>query len=109
MPRSKKDKFHESVLEIIKDLLKEGKFYRGTEQIEDSERNALLIKRYLYRYLSEKNPELSGIDKILNIKKMSETEMVKLVKNIPELDDLEKQIQEHLLIEKIAKKDILEN
>ena len=94
--RSKKDEFHEQVLHMIKDMLKDGKFYRGSEQIEDNERNALLIKRYLYRYLSEKNPELSGMDKILNIKNMTEDEMVKLVKNIPDLDDLEKQIQQHL-------------
>jgi hypothetical protein len=94
--RSKKDEFHEQVLQMIKDLLKDGKFYRGSEQIDDNERNALLIKRFLYRYLSEKNPELSGMDKILNIKNMTESEMVKLVKNIPDLDDLEKQIQQHL-------------
>lgn len=41
------------------------------------------------------------------MKKMTETEIIKIVKNIHDLDELEKQIQEDL-IKKIAKKDILE-
>ncbi len=38
---------------------------------------------------------------------MTETEIIKIVKNIHDLDELEKKIQEDL-IKKIAKKDILE-
>ncbi len=41
------------------------------------------------------------------MKKMTETEIIKIVKNIHDLDELEKKIQEDL-IKKIAKKDILE-
>lgn len=101
---SQKEKIHSEVLEIIMGMLNKGLLTQSNKPIEATERNAKLIKAYIYRLISEKNPQMGGMDKILTFKTMSESEIIKMVKKMPELDELEKSIQEHLEQKKTNKK-----
>jgi hypothetical protein len=71
--------------------------------IESSDRNARLIKSFLYKQISDKNPTLSGMDKILIIQKMSKSELLTHLKKLPDLDQLEKTIEEHIKNKRINK------
>ena len=103
---SQKEKLHNEVLEIIMGMLNNGLLTQSNKPIEANERNAKLIKAYIYRQISEKNPQMGGMDKILTFKTMSENEIINTVKKMPNLDELEKSIQKH--IEEKKSKNILE-
>ena len=77
-------------------MLNKGLLMRKSKPIESSEKNAKLIKAFIYKQISEKNPQLNGMDKILMIKKMNEQDIISMIKNIPSLDDIEKNIQKHM-------------
>ncbi len=96
MMQSQKDKLHEQVLDMIMSMLNKGELIKDSEPIKANERNAKLIKAYIYRQVSEKNPQLGGLDKILMMSKMSDSQIQDMVQEMPELDDLEKTIQKHL-------------
>ncbi len=96
MMQSQKDKLHEQVLDMIMSMLNKGELVKDSEPIKANERSAKLIKAYIYRQVSEKNPQLGGLDKILMISKMSDSQIADMVKEMPDLDDLEKTIQKHL-------------
>lgn len=93
---SQKEKIHNEVLEIIMGMLNNGLLMQSNKPIEANEKNAKLIKAYIYRQISEKNPQMGGMDKILAFKTMSENEIVNMVKKMPNLDELEKSIQKHI-------------
>ena len=93
---SQKDKLHSEVLDMIMSMLNKGVLLQLNKPIEASEKNAKLIKAHLYKQISEKNPQMGGMDKILALKTMSETEIINMVKKLPNLDELEKSIQKHL-------------
>jgi hypothetical protein len=101
---SQKEKAHKEVLEMIMRMLNSGLLTQSNKPIEATERNAKLIKAYIYRQISEKNPQMGGMDKILTFKTMSETEIINMVKKMPELDELEKSIQKHLEDKQSSKK-----
>lgn len=103
MMQSQKNKLHEQVLDMIMSMLNKGELVKDSEPIKANERNAKLIKAYIYRQVSEKNPQLGGLDKILMISKMSDSQIQDTVKEMPELDDLEKTIQKHLEEKKVNK------
>ncbi len=96
MMQSQKDKLHEQVIDMIMSMLNKGELVKNSEPIEATERNAKLIKAYIYRQVAEKNPQLGGLDKILSISKMSDQQIKDYVEEMPDLDDLEKTIQKHL-------------
>lgn len=106
MITSQKEKIHKEVLEMIMGMLNKGLLNISNKPIEASERNAKLIKAYIYRQISEKNPQMGGMDKIMVLKTMSENEIINMVKKMPELDELEKSIQKHLEDKKSSKKSI---
>ena len=103
---SQKEKIHKEVLEMIMGMLNKGLITQSNKPLEPSERNAKLIKAYIYRQISEKNPQMGGMDKIMMFKAMSENDIIGAVKKMPELDELEKTIQKHLEDKKTNKKSI---
>ena len=96
MITNQREKLHEEVFEMLMGLLNKGVLMQNNNPIDANEKNAKLVKAHIYRYISEKNPQLSGMDKIHSFKTMSEDEIVKLVSKMPNLDVLEKNIQKHI-------------
>jgi hypothetical protein len=93
---NQREKLHEEVLEMLMGFLNKGVLMQNNSPIDANERNAKLVKAFIYRHIAEKNPQMSGMDKILMFKTMSEDEIVKLVNKMPNLDELEKSIQKHI-------------
>ena len=87
---SQTEKIHKEVLEMIMEMLNNGLMTQSNKPLEATERNAKLIKAYIYRQISEKNPQMGGMDKIMMFKAMSENDIINTVKKMPDLDELEK-------------------
>lgn len=96
MMSRQKENIHQEVLESIMGMLNRGVLLQSNKPIEASEKNAKLVKAFLYRQICEQNPDLGGMDKILAIKSMSENDIINMVKKMPSLDELEKNINKHL-------------
>ena len=95
MINSRKDEIHNDVLNMIQDMLNKGKISQNKKPIETNERNAKLIKAFLYKMVSEKNPQMDGMNKISLIKDMKQDDIIDMLKKLPDLDKLEKEIQSH--------------
>ncbi len=93
---SRKNEIHNEVINTILGMLNKGEILFQNKPIEASEKNAKLIKAYLYRQVTEKNPQLNGLDKIMIIQKMSKSELLDSLKKMPDLNKLEKNIEEHM-------------
>ncbi|AYV80096.1 MAG: hypothetical protein Gaeavirus9_6 [Gaeavirus sp.] len=93
---TRKSDLHTEVFNMVMGMLNRGEITKDSRPIDANERNAKLIKAYLYRMVSEKNPQLNGMDKILMIKKMSDSEIMDNLTTMPDLDQLEANIQQHL-------------
>jgi hypothetical protein len=93
---SRKNDLHNEVINMVMGMLNKGLITKNSKPVEASERNAKLIKSFLYRVVSEKNPQLTGMDKILMIKKMNDKEIVDSLSKMPDLDDLEENIRKHI-------------
>jgi hypothetical protein len=93
---SRKNELHTEVLNNIMEMLNKGEITQKNKPLEASERNAKLIKSFLYKQVSDKNPQLTGMDKILIIQKMNKSELLNHLKKLPDLDQLEKTIEEHI-------------
>lgn len=96
MLQRQRDDLHHQVLDMIMSMLTAGTIEQDSKSIPASESNAKLIKAYVYRKIAENNPQLNGLDKIILFKKMSEQEIINIIKNMPDLEDLEKDIQKHI-------------
>ena len=96
MMSRQKETLHNEVLEMIMGMLNKGLLLQSNKPIEATEKNAKLVKAFIYRYVSEKNPEMGGMDKILSIKTMNENEIVNIVKKMPSLSEIEESIKKHL-------------
>ena len=95
MINSRKDEIHNDVLNMIQDMLNKGKISQNKKPIETNERNAKLIKAFLYKMVSEKNPQMDGMNKISLIKDMKQDDIIDMLKKLPDLDKLEKEIKSH--------------
>jgi hypothetical protein len=93
---SRKNDLHNEVINMIMGMLNKGSITKNSKPVEASERNAKLIKSFLYRIVSEKNPQLTGMDKILMIKKMNDKEIIDSLTKMPDLDELEENIRKHI-------------
>jgi hypothetical protein len=93
---SRKNDLHTEVINTIMGMLNKGLITKNSKPIEASEKNAKLIKSFLYRMVSEKNPQLTGMDKILMIKKMNDKEIIDSLTKMPDLDELEENIRKHI-------------
>jgi hypothetical protein len=96
MMQRQRDNLHQQVLDMIMGMLNKGELTHDSVVIKASEKNAKLIKAYIYRKVSEKNPQMGGLDKILSISKMSEQQISDKIKDMPDLDEIEKNIQKHI-------------
>ena len=93
---SRKNDLHTEVINMIMGMLNKGTITKNSKPIEATEKNAKLIKSFLYRIVSEKNPQLTGMDKILMIKKMNDKEIIDSLTKMPDLDELEENIRKHI-------------
>ena len=93
---SRKNDLHNEVINMVMGMLNKGLITKNSKPVEATERNAKLIKSFLYRMVSEKNPQLTGMDKILMIKKMNDNEIIDSLVKMPDLDDLEENIRKHI-------------
>ncbi len=93
---SRKNDLHTEVINMIMGMLNKGLITKNSKPIEASEKNSKLIKSFLYRIVSEKNPQLTGMDKILMIKKMNDKEIIDSLTKMPDLDELEENIRKHI-------------
>ena len=89
---NRKNDLHKEVENIILKMLNDEKITIASKIIEASEKNALLIKSFLYNYVKNKSPQLSGMDKIMKVKEMPEHEILVILKDMPDIDKYEKQI-----------------
>lgn len=103
MMRSQKDEIHQKVINMIMGLLDKGVLEKDSVALEATERNAKLIKAHIYKYISEKNPQMGGLDKIIMFNKMTQQEIIDLVNKMPDLDKLEKEIQKHIADKQTSK------
>ena len=95
MINNRKSEVHEDVLRMILDMLNNGTITQNKKPVDANERNARLIKSFLYKMVSVKNPQMSGMEKISLIKDMKNDEIMDILKKLPDLDKLEKEIQSH--------------
>ena len=95
MINNRKSEVHEDVLRMIIDMLNNGTITQNKKPVDANERNARLIKSFLYKMVSVKNPQMSGMEKISLIKDMKNDEIMDILKKLPDLDKLEKEIQSH--------------
>ena len=93
---SRKNDLHAEVINQIMGMLNKGVIIKNSKPVEATEQNAKLIKSFLYRTVSEKNPQLTGMDKILIIKNMNQKEITDLLTKMPDLKELEENIRKHI-------------
>jgi hypothetical protein len=105
---SQKETIHQQVLDMIMAMLNKGLLVQNNKPLEANEKNAKLVKAYVYRHISEENPSMGGMDKITIFQAMKESDIIKLVKKMPDIDELEKSIQKHLM-EKKQNKNLSKN
>jgi len=96
MLNNKKSQLHQEVIDSIIDMLSNGVITYKSKKIEPTEDNARLVKAYIYKKVGEENPQMTGMDKILLIKGMSEDEFVNVTKSMPALDSIQKEITKHM-------------
>jgi len=85
---SRKDEIHQEVINNILSLLNKGLIVKNSKPVESNEQNARWIKAFLYRNVSEKNPQLNGMDKIILIKKMTESELIASINKMPSMEEM---------------------
>jgi hypothetical protein len=96
MLNNKKSQLHQEVIDNLIEMLDNGLIKEKSKKIESDEKNAKLVKAYIYKKVSEENPQMTGMDKILLIKGMNNDELVKFISKMPELEKIEKDIQKHI-------------
>lgn len=96
MLNNKKSQLHQEVIDSIIDMLSNGVITHKSKKIKPTEDNARLVKAYIYKKVGEENPQMTGMDKILLIKGMSEDEFVNATKSMPALDTIQKEITKHM-------------
>ena len=96
--KSKKDDLHQKFLDKIIELLTDGKLKKDSKNLYNKKtvkEDAQTIKSFLYRKEKEKHPEKSGFEHINDLNNMSDSEIAKAVKKIPDLSDLRSEILKH--------------
>jgi hypothetical protein len=96
MLNNKKSNLHQEVIDSLIDMLNNGIITFKSKNIDANESNAKLVKAYIYKKVSQENPQMTGMDKIMLIKSMSEDEIAKLTKSMPSLESIKKEIEKHM-------------
>ena len=89
---SRKDELHKEFLNTLLELLNKGDIKQNNKPIEATEQNAKTLKTFLWKKVSEENPQFSGMDKILQLKKMNDSEIIKSLTNLPNFEKYQKEI-----------------
>jgi hypothetical protein len=96
MLSNKKSQLHQEVIDSIVDLLNDGIIKHKSNKIEANETNAKLVKAFIYKKTSKENPQMTGMDKILLIKGMSDDDIVNITKSMPSLESIQNEITKHM-------------
>jgi hypothetical protein len=77
-------------------MLNNSLFEYKNKPIEATQKNASLIKSYLFRKIGEEHPEFDGKNKINHLNNMKEKDMIGMVKKMPfSLEELEESINKN--------------
>jgi len=90
---SKKTILHNKAQNKILDMLNNKEIIYQNVPIECSEKNAKLIKSFLYKEISKKYPKFNGYDKILKINQLENSELFKVFDKLPNLDEYSNMIE----------------
>jgi hypothetical protein len=85
---NRKNELHNEVEARLLEMLNNGLITYKSKPVEATEKNAKLLKSFLYQYVRDKNPTLSGMDKITTIKNMPDSEIIELTVDV-DLDAVE--------------------
>lgn len=92
--KTKKDQLFEMFQNKILKMLEQKLITYKNKPVDANEENARLIKAFLYHKLRE-NKTLNSSDKITILNKKTEQEILDDLKDMPKLEDIKKQIEEH--------------
>lgn len=87
---------HKEILDMINELLNKKLLFQSNKVIESTNKNASLIKCYIYSKICQKNYNMDKKEQLLLIKNMDENEIIKIVKKMPNLYKLEEYIEAKL-------------
>ena len=90
--KSRKNDLHTEMEDRLLKLLDNGKIMYKSKPVEASATNAKLLKSFLYNYVRNKNPELTGFEKITLIKDMPDSEIIELTTDV-NLDEVSKKLE----------------
>jgi len=85
---NRKNELHNEVEARLLEMLNNGLITYKSKPLEATEKTAKLLKSFLYNYIRDKNPTLSGMDKITTIKNMPDSEIIELTVDV-DLDAIE--------------------
>ena len=90
---SRKTILHNKVQSKISDMLNNKEILYQNIPIEYSEKNAKLIKSFLYKEISNKYPKMNSYNKILKINQFEKSELLNIFVNLPNLDEYSNMIE----------------
>ena len=84
---SKKTLLHDEVQSRISKMLYNKNIIYQNNPVDNTEKNARLIKSFLYRKISSKYPKYNSFTKILTINNLNDNELSNLLLDLPNLDE----------------------
>ena len=95
--KSQKNELVEKLFKIIGELLESKTITDKTgKHIKNNEKNVKLIKSFLYTKAKEAKPDSFSAEKFNWLLSKSSTELENMIKDLPDIDKLEKDIEEHM-------------
>ena len=92
---SKKTLLHDEVQSRISKMLYNKNIIYQNNPVDNTEKNARLIKSFLYRKISSKYPKYNSFTKILTINNLNDNELSNLLLDLPNLDEWYNNIQKY--------------
>lgn len=93
---SRKTILHNEVLDKILDMLGNKEILHQNVPIENIEKNARLIKSFLYKEISNKYPKLNSYNKILRINQLKKNELFIIFDQLPDLNEYSNIIENNI-------------
>jgi len=108
---SRKTILHNQVQDKILDMLNNKEILYQNIPVENLEKNARLIKSFLYKEISQKYPKFNSYNKILKINQLDKDELFSLLNNLPDLNEYSIMIENDINNRKkyMKKKETLKN
>ena len=92
---SKKTLLNDEVQSRISKMLYNKNIFYQNNPVDNTEKNARLIKSFLFRKISSKYPKYNSFTKILTINNLDDNELSKLLLDLPNLDEWYNNIQKY--------------